>query len=177
MGYKDGTIDYKLVKPCQIITPQDGPVTWETATLREPTPKHARWYIKIEDMLGKAILDSQAMSASLQSGDDQEQDAGEEIPKFHDIDEDDHEAQARQQSDGIRICLINSDRADRFKFLELFETMVLANADQAIISCNDSYRLKKTYWDALGLKDRLSMAYLWSAFFALPSLTSGQDTA
>jgi hypothetical protein len=174
MGIKDGTIDYTLTAPCQIITPQDGQITWETATLREPSAQHARWYLKLEDMLGKALLDSQTMySAFSNLPDEPESVAGETVSKFHELDEGEHEAQARQQSDVIKLLLINSDRADRYKFLDLFEKMALANTDQAIISCNSSYRLKRSYWDVLSLKDRLAMAYLWAAFFVLPSLTSG----
>lgn len=174
MGYKDGTIDYQLTAPCQIITPQDGQVTWETATLREPTAQHARWYIKIEDMLGKALLDSQTMSTFMPAAGDSDPEplAGEAVKKFHELDEDEQEVQARQQADVIKLLLINSDRADRYKFLDLFEKMALANTDQAIISCNSEYRLKRSYWDMLSLIDRLSMSYLWAAFFVLPSLTS-----
>lgn len=172
MGIADGEIDYQLIKPCQIITPKDGAETWQYATLREPTNQHARWYIKIEDMLGKALLDSVGFAGS-----DKEEESistsGKEFEKFHDIEEESYEKTARGQVSVIKLLLINSDRVDRGKFIEIFEKMALANSDQAIISCNGSYRLKKTYWDAMSISDQLGIAYLWSAFFVMPSLQQG----
>lgn len=177
MGIRDGEIIYKLKRPCQIIT-QDGPETWETATLREPTNKHAMHYLKLEDALGKSFIDYAAMVKRLGQDQDKDEDdelstTGEIVKKFHEVDEEEYEEDLKNRKAAVKLGLMNSDRIDRHKFLERFEQMILKDTPTAIVVCNDKHRLKKSYWDALSLDDQLDMMYTWTAFFVMPSLSEG----
>lgn len=168
MGLKEGEIEYNLKKFCNIITP-DGPKEWTHAILREPTTQHAKYYLKIETMIGKAMVDGQRLNPDVEE--DVVETSGEDAKLLHEVDAAEYEKTVLEKYvPGLRMLLINSDRVETSQFLQVFSKLALMKSDNAIIICNDSYPLKESYWENLHLSDQMGIAYLWSAFFVMPSL-------
>lgn len=167
MSLENGEISYVLKKPCTIHTGKGtGIVEWKTSVLKEPTSQHAKYALKIEQYIGQAVLDAKNLIGDKESeGSAQEQEA----TPITQIDSDEYEDKIKRNVTLFKLAIVNSNRVDPFKFLETFSKMALAATHKAIILCNGEERLKQSYWEALSLQDQTEMAYLWAAFFAMPS--------
>jgi len=170
MGIVEGNTKYKLKRDLPYKS-SGGSAVANLIELREPGQEHAKYYLRLKQMLMQA-----QMSLAKHIGTIQEamQAVGEVVKPLQDNVEE-LEAQADADHEGISMAIMSSD-IDISAWMTAFKNMACSHVRQSMCMVDGKVPMTSALWDNLHPDDAFDMSIRWISFFGTPS-EEGQKTS
>lgn len=162
MSFKDGVMIYTLQKPIKY-TKSGEQVEAMHIEFHEFTAVHGRQYMKLKQMVDKAIFSVQKFAEQRPLDT-----SGSEVKPFNQQDVETHEKEADDLSELLNVAFsVNDDDESLFKFTDAFKAMLFRSKDHPIAVLDSANNLLETHWDKMHPEDKISCAVKYAAFFGI----------
>ena len=170
MGIVEGNTAYKLKRKLPYKS-SGGSAVADMVELREPGQEHAKYYLRLKQMLTQAQMSLAKHAGMMQEA---QQAIGDIVKPLKDS-VDDLEAQADEDNDGISLALMSSD-IDISAWMTAFKNMACSHVRQSMCMVDGKVPMTSALWDNLHPDDSFDMSIRWISFFGMPS-EEGQKTS
>ena len=179
MSHKDGVMLYNLTRPIKYSNSGNFEEA-HTLYFSEFLPDHSRFYMKLKQMIDKAIMDVSQKANDMRRADDPNQTSehpSKPSDKFINKSEEDHEKETSDIAEFLSMSLsIREDDDTLNKFLDVFSAM----ATKGICRIENNNLLLPNHWKEIHPEDQINAATRYCAFFGigfLGQMKEGSETA
>lgn len=161
---EDGTTEYRIQRPFKY-SHKGASLEAEFCELFEPGMEHAKYYLKLKQMVVRAQLEAAKVAKELgfSEGDEMGM-AGEEVQPMHDQ-TDEIESQAEEMEGLLLTTLQMSEKVDISQFVEIFSKMCFANSKKNICMVDGKEKMTEVLFNRMHPEDAFSLAVRWASFF------------
>lgn len=159
---EDGTVEYRLIKPFEYKS-NGGTAVAEFCELLEPGYEHAKYYLKLKQMVVKAELEVAQMATSMGFASEEDM-AGERVKPFHEQTEE-FENQSEEMEALLLVALQMSEKVDVSEFVATFAEMCTSGKRKSLCLVGGQEKITDFLFAQMHPEDAFAMAVKWCSFF------------
>lgn len=167
MSIENGETTFNLSRPLKYSRGGNSQVETTTVILLEPGMEHAKYYLRLKQMLIRCQMEFAKQAGELKAIGEQQKALHQDTARIENENDDLFEM--------FSILVMASETVDVSKFLEIFQEMAtLRGAQKSICRLDAGQPMTGPLWDKLTPDDAYNMAVRWCVNFGMPSDGSGK---